>query len=114
LAQDGREKQSEAGDKNQGLSQIEEGIIGDNTTAESTPAPIDWEALKQRIASISKENRTKEELKNSKIPEEKHLPKLQAYETHLQRMGEDRNSYSKTDKEATFMQMKEDHLKNVH
>ncbi|KAA6317017.1 hypothetical protein EZS27_032766 [termite gut metagenome] len=27
-------------------------------------------------------------------------------------MGDDRNSYSKTDKEATFMRMKEDHMKN--
>lgn len=39
------------------------------------------------------------------------LPKLQEYEDHLKTMG-DRNSYSKTDKDATFMQMKEDHMKN--
>ncbi|KAA6304567.1 hypothetical protein EZS27_043785, partial [termite gut metagenome] len=40
------------------------------------------------------------------------MPKLQEYENHLQRMGDDRNSYSKTDKEATFMRIKEDHMKN--
>jgi transposase len=39
------------------------------------------------------------------------LPKLQEYESHLQKMGE-RNSYSKTDPDATFMRMKEDHMKN--
>ena len=27
-------------------------------------------------------------------------------------MGEGRNSYSKTDPDATFMRMKEDHMKN--
>lgn len=27
-------------------------------------------------------------------------------------MGEDRNSYSKTDPDATFMRMKEDHMRN--
>ena len=27
-------------------------------------------------------------------------------------MGEDRNSYSKTDHDATFMRMKEDHMRN--
>ena len=27
-------------------------------------------------------------------------------------MGKDRNSYSKTDLEATFMRMKEDHMQN--
>ncbi|KAA6310192.1 hypothetical protein EZS27_038461, partial [termite gut metagenome] len=45
------------------LSQIEEGITLDNTAPDSTPVPIDTEALKQRIASINKENRTKQELK---------------------------------------------------
>ena len=39
------------------------------------------------------------------------MPKLQEYEKHLEEMGE-RNSYSKTDPDATFMRMKEDHMKN--
>jgi hypothetical protein len=39
------------------------------------------------------------------------LPKLQEYELHLKILGE-RNSYSKTDHDATFMRMKEDHMKN--
>jgi hypothetical protein len=33
------------------------------------------------------------------------------YDNHLEIMGE-RNSYSKTDKDATFMRMKEDAMKN--
>ena len=34
------------------------------------------------------------------------------YEQQLAIMGEDRNSYSKTDTDATFMRMKEDHMRN--
>lgn len=39
------------------------------------------------------------------------LNKFEVYETHLKIMG-DRNSYSKTDQDATFMRMKEDHMMN--
>lgn len=39
------------------------------------------------------------------------LDKLQKYEEHLSIMA-DRNSYSKTDHDATFMRMKEDHMLN--
>ena len=38
--------------------------------------------------------------------------KWEAYENSLKIMGADRNSYSKTDVEATFMRMKEDHMLN--
>lgn len=39
------------------------------------------------------------------------LDKLEKYEEHLKIMA-DRNSYSKTDHDATFMRMKEDHMLN--
>ncbi|MBM7111787.1 Transposase DDE domain protein [Brevibacillus laterosporus] len=39
------------------------------------------------------------------------LPRLQKYEVQ-QEILEDRNSYSKTDTDATFMRMKEDHMRN--
>ena len=38
--------------------------------------------------------------------------KLEKYQEHLEIMGEYRNSYSKTDHDATFMRMKEDHMLN--
>lgn len=38
--------------------------------------------------------------------------KLENYRKHLEIMGDYRNSYSKTDHDATFMRMKEDHMKN--
>ena len=38
--------------------------------------------------------------------------RLMGYKECFEIMGKDRNSYSKTDLEATFMRMKEDHMKN--
>lgn len=40
------------------------------------------------------------------------LPRMKKYEEQLDIIGNDRNSYSKTDTDATFMRMKEDHMKN--
>ena len=40
------------------------------------------------------------------------LERWKAYEGKLAIMGDDRNSYSKTDPDATFMRMKEDHMGN--
>jgi Transposase DDE domain/Transposase domain (DUF772) len=51
-------------------------------------------------------------IKNKLRYAEKEFPaKLQKYEQQEQILGE-RNSYSKTDKDATFMRMKEDHMQN--
>lgn len=38
--------------------------------------------------------------------------RLLKYKDHFKIMGNDRNSYSKTDLEATFMRMKDDHMQN--
>jgi transposase len=93
------------------LEQIEEGIAQDNQPDEDPPPPINSDELKKRIAGINREKPSKEEMKAVKVLEEKHLPKLMEYESHLQTLGT-RNSYSKTDRDATFMRMKEDHMKN--
>lgn len=42
---------------------------------------------------------------------EEWLEKLDRYQNHLDIMGE-RNSYSKTDHDATFMRLKDDHMRN--
>lgn len=93
------------------LEQIEEGIANDNQPDDEPPTPIDSEELKKRIAQINREALSKENKKAIKTIEEKHLPKLQEYEKHLDILG-NRNSYSKTDTDATFMRMKDDHMKN--
>ena len=38
--------------------------------------------------------------------------KMLEYTNHLEIMGDKRNSYSKTDNDATFMRMKDDHMRN--
>ncbi|TQQ83131.1 IS1182 family transposase [Peptacetobacter hominis] len=40
-----------------------------------------------------------------------YIDRLKTYNKHLMKLG-NRNSYSKTDNDATFMRMKEDHMKN--
>ena len=93
------------------LEQVEEGIAQDNQPEDEPPTPINSEELKKRIAAINGEKLSKADRKAVKTLEQKHLPKLQEYENHLKILG-NRNSYSKTDPDATFMRMKEDHMKN--
>lgn len=93
------------------LELVEEGIAQDNQPEDEPPTPFDSEELKRRIAQINQQGRSKEEQKAIKMLENKHLPKLQEYEKHLETLGS-RNSYSKTDPSATFMRMKEDHMMN--
>jgi transposase len=93
------------------LEQVEDGIAQDNQPDDEPPTPINSKELKERIAKINREHLSKEDKKAVKTLEDKHLPKLQEYEKHLDTLG-NRNSYSKTDKDATFMRMKEDHMKN--
>ncbi|MDR4968511.1 MAG: transposase [Acholeplasmataceae bacterium] len=42
-----------------------------------------------------------------------YLEKLEAYQKDLEIIGPNRNSYAKTDYDATFMHMKEDHMRNA-
>ena len=77
---------------------------------------LSTEDFKQRVERVSRSiNKNKGssiyiKKRISQIKEES-IPKLEKYDYHLQIMG-DRNSYSKTDTDATFMRMKEDAMKN--
>ena len=99
----------------QALSDIEQHIQSDNQEAnkEELPAKIDSKRLKSELSRINKRlsNPSKQQEKALKALQEKHLPKLESYEQHLDKMG-GRNSYSKTDPDATFMRMKDDHMRN--
>jgi len=72
--------------------------------------------LRQRIDKLNT-NMTEQKAENKKLKsqlkklEKQYLPKLQEYENHEQ-MLDGRNSYSKTDPDATFMRTKDDHLQN--
>jgi hypothetical protein len=73
----------------------------------------------QRIAETVKkiEERLGHDPKNRALKKAKRqlekdlLPRKEKYEEQLATLGS-RNSYSNTDKDATFMRMKEDHMKN--
>ena len=69
-------------------------------------------ALEQAAEPSTKEQKSELKKKHKQLKElEAHRDKLQEYNTHLDNL-QDRNSYSKTDKEATFMRMKEDAMRN--
>ncbi len=93
------------------LEQVEEGIAQDNTPDDEPPTPINSKELRERIAQINREHRTKSEQKAIDTLESKHLPKLAEYERHLDIL-DGRNSYSKTEHDATFMRLKDDHMGN--
>lgn len=98
------------------LNQIEEGIAQDNSNMNEECLPsIDSQGLKERIAKLNESNKQADDenkQRNKQLKElEKHQLKLQEYENKLEILG-DRNSYSKTDPDATFMRMKEDAMNN--
>lgn len=65
---------------------------------------------KNIIFVYGKGKRKSEEQKKYEMLKE-WLDKLNTYEEHLNILGE-RNSYSKTDNDATFMRLKDDHMRN--
>jgi transposase len=93
------------------IQQIEKGIQDDTRAAEQTPTPINSKELKEKVKELNaKENQSREQKQQVKELV-KHQAKLEEYEQHLATLG-NRNSYSKTDPDATFMRMKEDHMGN--
>ncbi|MCP1188636.1 IS1182 family transposase [Priestia flexa] len=71
------------------------------------------EIEKETDTQIRKEKRQERSKwkKPLKLIRENFLPRIAKYKEQNEIFG-DRNSYSKTDKDATFMRMKEDHMKN--
>lgn len=77
--------------------------------------PIDSKAIEEAVKRIDEklaDNPADKKLqKAKKIIEKDYLPRMKKYEQQEELLA-DRNSYSKTDTAATFMRMKEDHMKN--
>lgn len=97
------------------LSDIENSILSDNqeVNKEELPKKINSEELKEKLSELNKKLKepNKKITKELQKLQEEHLSKLKKYEKDLVILG-NRNSYSKTDPDATFMRMKEDHMKN--
>lgn len=80
------------------------------------PVVEDSERLAQTIADLNEQLKArlpKDKALRRKMRDlqDKHLDKLREYEMQEQKLN-GRNSYSKTDEDATFMRMKDDHMKN--
>jgi transposase len=96
------------------LGEINKTIESDKleSSSETTVKHVSKEELDQKIAEL---NTRMDELNKSQKKQvkelAKHAQKLGEYEQHLDKM-ENRNSYSKSDPDATFMRMKDDHLGN--
>ena len=105
------------------LDQVEDVIAQDNTVGknekvEFTPSMLTdiigelKDSLETASAPVGKEEKKKCRERKRQIKQlEEHRDKLLEYDNHLTVMGE-RNSYSKTDPDATFMRMKEDAMNN--
>lgn len=88
----------------------------ESDSASGSPKVEDSERLAQTIANLNeqlKERLPKDKSLKRKMNElqDKHLDKLREYEMHEGKLN-GRNSYSKTDEDATFMRMKDDHMQN--
>ena len=81
-------------------------------TAQALP-DIDSAGLREKVSALNNwlSRMNKAEQRQVKKLQEEYLPRLEKYETQLEKLAS-RNSYSKTDEDATFMRMKEDHMKN--
>jgi hypothetical protein len=97
------------------LTDIESAIQSDNqqVNKEELPQPMDAELLKEKLSEINKKLKTptKQQAKELAKLQQEHLPKLEEYEKKLDTLGK-RNSYSKTETDATFMRLKDDHMQN--
>ncbi len=69
-------------------------------------------AAGEGIAFVNGKGQKKPEIQQLYEELEKCGSRLMEYKSCFEIMGKDRNSYSKTDLEATFMRMKEDHMLN--
>ena len=98
------------------LEQEERDEFGSNDLPEMCNGKeIDGEAIREAAAKIDKrlsQNPKDKELRKAKKAIEKdYLPRMAKYEKQ-EEILQTRRSYSKTDADATFMRMKEDHMKN--
>ena len=104
------------------LSQVDDAIAQDKSAADEgvsfTPEVLTEiaselrQSLSEQPVPKSKEEKKTVREKQKKVRQiEQMRDKLSEYDNHLETMGE-RNSYSKTDPDATFMRMKEDAMNN--
>jgi transposase len=97
------------------LSDIDQQIQQDSQEAnqEEITQKIDSNVLREKLSQINHKLKDSPKSTQKQIQQlqNEHLPRLEKYQQQLQTLG-NRNSFSKTDEDATFMRMKEDAMKN--
>ena len=98
------------------LNQAEDAEYGDKDLEEmGEESEIDSEELKELAQRLSEKLKGKPEDKRAKKAvkklEKDFIPRLEKYEKYANLFA-GRNSFSKTDVDATFMRMKDDHMRN--
>ena len=73
----------------------------------------DLKSISNELDKVLKKTKVKELEKAKKTLDKDFTPRTKKYEEYKEIAGE-RNSFSKTDHDATFMRMKEDYMKNGH
>lgn len=91
--------------QNHAIENEENPVVGELTADEVT------ERVERIKANVDAENLSKEGRKALREMEKDAVPRMKRYKGQLATMGT-RNSYSKTDPDATFMRMKEDAMRN--
>lgn len=98
------------------VNETEEARYGDKDLSElGADATLTSEKLEQKVRELDQrlsEHPDDKDLKRHiKKLKDDYLPRTKKYEEQESKLG-DRNSYSKTDHDATFMRMKDDHMRN--
>lgn len=83
-----------------------------NPTFETCLAELSQRIKDQNISFVHGKGQRKHFLQRHHEEAQGYLDKWKLYQETLAIIGDHRNSYSKTDPDATFMRMKEDHMKN--
>ena len=111
-----QEKVREIMEEVERVNEAEEERYGEKDLEElGEEAEIDSEGMKELVERLNE--KLKEEPKDKKLKrtvkklERDFIPRMEKYERHEQ-VFRGRNSFSKTDEDATFMCMKEDHMRN--
>ena len=105
------------------LNEEEDKIYPDKKIKPEEITPEELEEFAKKLSEklntgIEKQKSKEEKDKDKKVKKiinkinKDFKPRLEKYNKDLEIIGGNRNSYSKTDKDATFMHMKEDHMKN--
>lgn len=119
---EGMDKVREIIQKNRERKKTNQKKISNNTILEiDNISPLELLKLQTNLTKIAKgenlsfvsgKGQQKSEIQKLYEEIEECGNRLLKYQNHFKIMGPDRNSYSKTDLEATFMRMKDDHMQN--